>query len=196
VTARALPGALDHGRFPCTSRGSPVVMDAIPVHDDRQARNLNRRSGSFLLVEWTATEAASRRSSPPLTITDVAADGYGGEPRPPRLVSSATGFGDIEVAGRPGWRATERAMWEEAAALDPGDDPALRSFHDEGVRSLEIFSLVSRVIATATAPQAGPTSAPPLQDATGLTEDCRARSRRSARQSPSAEKPRMPRRAG
>ncbi len=28
-------------------------------------------------------------------------------------------------------------MWEEAAALDPGDDPALRSFHDEGVRSLE-----------------------------------------------------------
>jgi hypothetical protein len=30
-------------------------------------------------------------------------------------------------------------MWEEAAALDPGDDPALQSFHDEGVRSLQIF---------------------------------------------------------
>ena len=27
-------------------------------------------------------------------------------------------------------------MWQEAVALDPGDDPALRSFHDEGVRSL------------------------------------------------------------
>lgn len=42
-------------------------------------------------------------------------------------------------------------MWEEAVALDPGDDPALRSFHDEGVRSLEFFSLIRRVMATATA---------------------------------------------
>lgn len=65
---------------------------------------------------------------------------------------AGAGFGDIEMAQRPVWRAAERAMWEEAAALDPGDDPALRSFHDEGVRSLEIFSLVRRVIATATAP--------------------------------------------
>jgi hypothetical protein len=43
-------------------------------------------------------------------------------------------------------------MWQEAAELDPGDDPALKSFHDEGVRSLEIFDLVHRVIATAAAP--------------------------------------------
>jgi hypothetical protein len=42
-------------------------------------------------------------------------------------------------------------MWEEAAALDPGDDPALRSFHDEGVRSLAIFDLLRRVMADATA---------------------------------------------
>ena len=44
------------------------------------------------------------------------------------------------------------AGWQEAAALDPGDDPALRSFHDEGVCSLEIFGLVCRVIATVSAP--------------------------------------------
>jgi hypothetical protein len=50
------------------------------------------------------------------------------------------------------WRAAERAMWAEAAALDPGDDPALRSFRDEGVRSLETFGLVRRVMATASAP--------------------------------------------
>ncbi len=43
-------------------------------------------------------------------------------------------------------------MWEEAAALDPGDDPALQSFHDEGVRSLDTFTLVRRVMASATAP--------------------------------------------
>jgi SAM-dependent methyltransferase len=65
---------------------------------------------------------------------------------------TAAGFVDVEVAERPGWRAAERAMWEQAAALDPGDDPALRSFHDEGVRALHVFDLVRRVIATATAP--------------------------------------------
>jgi SAM-dependent methyltransferase len=65
---------------------------------------------------------------------------------------AAAGFAGIEVCDRPGWRASERAMWEEAAALDPGEDPALRAFHDEGVRSLPIFDLVRRVMATATAP--------------------------------------------
>ncbi len=45
-------------------------------------------------------------------------------------------------------------MWQAAAALDPGDDPALQSFHDEGMRSLEILDLTRRVIATATAPLA------------------------------------------
>jgi hypothetical protein len=65
---------------------------------------------------------------------------------------SAAGFEEVEVRDRPGWRARERATWEEAAALDPGSDPALRSFHDEGVRVLETFDLVRRVIATATAP--------------------------------------------
>lgn len=39
---------------------------------------------------------------------------------------------------------------DEAVALDPGDDAALRSFHDEGVRSLAHDAL-RRVLATATA---------------------------------------------
>jgi NADPH:quinone reductase-like Zn-dependent oxidoreductase len=65
---------------------------------------------------------------------------------------TAAGFEAVEVPDRPGWRTSELAMWQEAAALDPGDDPALRSFHDEGVRSLEIFWLVRRVMATASAP--------------------------------------------
>jgi hypothetical protein len=50
---------------------------------------------------------------------------------------TAARFGEVEVHDRPGWRARERAKWEEAAALDPGDGPALRSFHDEGVRALK-----------------------------------------------------------
>jgi SAM-dependent methyltransferase len=71
---------------------------------------------------------------------------------------TAAGFGHVEVRERPGWRAWERAMWEEATAINPGDDPALQSFHDEGVRSLATFGLIRRVMASATAPftSAGP----------------------------------------
>ena len=64
------------------------------------------------------------------------------------LPGSATSRWVTALAGG----ACERVMREEAAALDPGDDPALRSFHDEGVRSLETFDLVRRVIATVSAP--------------------------------------------
>jgi hypothetical protein len=67
---------------------------------------------------------------------------------------TAVGFSNMEVRDRLGWRACERAMWQAAAALDPGDDPALQSFHDEGMRSLEILDLTRRVIAIATAPLA------------------------------------------
>ena len=42
-------------------------------------------------------------------------------------------------------------MWEEAAALTPAN-PALQSFHDEGVRALAMWDLLRRVLATATAP--------------------------------------------
>jgi hypothetical protein len=64
---------------------------------------------------------------------------------------AAAGFSEIKVRERPGWRAAERSMWEEAAALDPGDDPSLQSFHNEGVRSLDTFTLLRRVMATAAA---------------------------------------------
>jgi hypothetical protein len=70
----------------------------------------------------------------------------------PPAALTAAGFGEAKVYDRPGSRARERAMWEEAAALDPGDDPALRPFHDEVVRALKTFDLVRRVIATATKP--------------------------------------------
>lgn len=50
------------------------------------------------------------------------------------------------------WYADMADSPEEAAALDPGDDPALQSFHDEGVRSLEIFGVIRRVMASPVAP--------------------------------------------
>jgi SAM-dependent methyltransferase len=65
---------------------------------------------------------------------------------------AGTGFTAVEVVDRPAWRQRERAMWEEAAGLDPGTDPSLQSFHDEGVRVLQTFPLVRRVLAIAIAP--------------------------------------------
>ena len=38
-------------------------------------------------------------------------------------------------------------MWQEAVTLDPGDDPALLSFHGEAVRSLENSTALRRVMA-------------------------------------------------
>jgi SAM-dependent methyltransferase len=63
------------------------------------------------------------------------------------------GFTGVEVRDRPSWLAREHALWEEAVTLDPGDDPALRSLHAEGVRSLQWGALLRRVLAVATKPQ-------------------------------------------
>lgn len=63
------------------------------------------------------------------------------------------GFTDVEIRDRPSWLAREHALWEEAAALDPGEDPALRSLHEEGVRSLQWADLLRRVLAAATGPR-------------------------------------------
>jgi SAM-dependent methyltransferase len=62
---------------------------------------------------------------------------------------AAAGFASVEVRERPAWRDAEHAMWTEAAALDPGEDPSLRSMHDEGIRSLATFPLLRRVLAVA-----------------------------------------------
>jgi SAM-dependent methyltransferase len=64
----------------------------------------------------------------------------------------AAGFADVDVRDRPEWLAREYAMNAEAAALDAGDDPALRSFRDEGARSVAQVGdgLMRRVLAVAT----------------------------------------------
>ena len=65
------------------------------------------------------------------------------------------GFTDAEVRDRPSWLAREHALWEETVTLDPRDDPALRSLHAEGMKSLEWTSagLLRRVLAVGTNPQ-------------------------------------------
>jgi SAM-dependent methyltransferase len=96
--------------------------------------------GRAVLTCWEPVERDDPRLSERTRRVDLAAG------------LAEAGFDGIEVREHPDWRARERGMWEEAVALDPGDDPALRSFHDEGLRSLERFDLLRRVLATATRP--------------------------------------------
>jgi hypothetical protein len=92
------------------------------------------------LTCWEPFNRADERLSPRLRRVDLAAGLH------------QAGFTDVEVRDRPSWLARERALWEQAVALDPGDDPALRSFYDEGVRSLQWGALLRRVLAVATNP--------------------------------------------
>jgi len=127
-----------------------VCVDAIQFAEEPSAayaelRRVLAPGGRAVLTCWEPVTPDDERLSERLRRVDL------------RAGLTAEGFEDVETQDRPDWRAAERAMWEEAAALDPGDDPALKSFHDEGVRSLATFSLIRRVLATAGAPSAEPT---------------------------------------
>ena len=127
------------------SAGAVLCVDAVhfapqPDAAYREIHRILTAGGRAVLTCWEPLRRGDERLPERLRRVDLGAG------------LAAAGFGDVGVRDRPGWRAAERAMWEQAAALDPGDDPALRSFHDEGVRALETFDLARRVIATATAP--------------------------------------------
>jgi SAM-dependent methyltransferase len=127
------------------SADAVLCVDAIhfapqPDAAYHEIRRIVTSGGRVVLTCWEPLDFGDERLPERLRRVDLQAG------------LTAAGFGEVEVRDRPGWRASERAMWEEAAALDPGGDPALRSFRDEGVRTLGIFDLVRRVMATATAP--------------------------------------------
>ena len=126
------------------SADAVLCVDAIQFAPDpaaayREIRRVLASGGRAVLTCWEPHDPEDERLPARLRQVDL---GTG---------LTAAGFEEVEVRDRPGWRAGERAMWEEAAALDPGDDPALRAFHDEGVRVLDTMDLVRRVLATATA---------------------------------------------
>ena len=127
-----------------------LCVDAIQfaVKPDAAYRELRRiltPGGRVVLTCWEAVDKTDRRVSDRIRSVDLGAG------------LAAAGFDNVEVREQTAWRDNERAMWEEAAALDPGGDPALQSLHDEGVRVLPQLDLTRRVMATATAP--GSTSA-------------------------------------
>jgi hypothetical protein len=93
--------------------------------------------GRVVLTCWEARQRGDERVAKRLQHLDLAEELTG------------AGFTHVEVVERKDWETVEIGLNEEAAALDPGADRALKSLHDEATRSLENIPRVRRVLATA-----------------------------------------------
>ncbi|MGB6452949.1 MAG: methyltransferase domain-containing protein [Streptosporangiaceae bacterium] len=139
-------GELTATGLPDASVEAVLCTDAIQFPDEPavaydEIRRVLKPAGRVVLTCWEPIDRADERLFPRLRRADL-----GGGLR-------QAGFTDVEVRDRPPWLAREHALWAEAAALDPGDDPALQSLHEEGVRSLQWADLLRRVLAVATNPR-------------------------------------------
>ena len=141
-------GELTATGLPDASVEAVLCTDAIQFPDEpaiaySEIRRVLKPGGRVVLTSWEPLDRDDERISPRVRRADLGAG------------LRQAGFADVEVLDRPAWLEREHALWEEAAALDPGDDPALRSFHAEGVKSLQWtgLGLLRRVLAVATKPR-------------------------------------------
>ena len=139
LTATGLPG---------DSVEAVLCTDAIQFPDEPaiaygEIRRVLTPGGRVVLTCWEPLDRNDERLSPRVRRANLGGGLH------------QAGFTDVEVRDRPSWLAREHALWEQTVTLDPGDDPALRSLHAEGVKSLEWTSagLLRRVLAAATNPQ-------------------------------------------
>jgi SAM-dependent methyltransferase len=138
-------GDLTASGLPDRSVNAVLCTDSIQFPEDtaaayRELRRVLVPGGRVVLTSWEPIDRADERLSERMRRVDLGAG------------LRAAGFTDVEVRDRPQWLACEQAVWQEAVALDPAADPALRSFHDEGARSLGYIDGIRRLMATATAP--------------------------------------------
>jgi SAM-dependent methyltransferase len=140
--AEFLVGDLTATGLDDASVDAAMCIDAIQFGDPQSAayaelKRALKPGGRVVLTGWEGRAAGEDRI--PKRLQDMnMRDGLIG-----------AGFRDVDVRERADWQAVERALNEEAAAAEPGDDPALTSFHDEAIRSLETMPLIRRVVATA-----------------------------------------------
>jgi len=144
-TASFRVGELTATGLPDAGVEAVLCTDAVQFPDEpavayEEIRRVLKPGGRVALTCWEPSGRADERLSARIRRANLG-DGL-----------RRAGFTDIEVRARPSWLAREQALWEEAAVLDPGDDPALRSLHDEAVRSLQWATLLRRVLAVATSP--------------------------------------------
>lgn len=131
---------LDTGSVDAVLCVDAIQFAAQPAAAYRELRRVLASKGRAVLTCWEPLVPGDGRLPERLRTVGLA-NGLAG-----------AGFDDVKVRERAGWRTLEHTMWQEAAELDPEGDPALQSFHDEGVATLQYFSLLRRVMATATAP--------------------------------------------
>lgn len=128
-----------------------VVVDAIHFPPDPAAAyaelaRVLRPGGRAVLTCWEALDPADEAVDERLRRVDLAAG------------LAEAGFGDVEVREKPGWLGAERALWTEAAALDPGDDQGLADLKEEAEGVLPEFDKTRRVMAVAVRPGSQPAS--------------------------------------
>jgi SAM-dependent methyltransferase len=139
-------GELTATGLPDASIDAVLCTDAIQFPDEpasayNEIRRVIKPGGRVVLTCWEPLDRNDERLSPRIRRANLGAG------------LQQAGFTDVEVRYRPSWLAREHALWEEAVALDPGDDPALGSLRAEGVKSLQWTALLLRVLAIATSPQ-------------------------------------------
>jgi len=145
-SADFLIGDLQATGLDAGSVNAVLCVDAIqfasePPDAYAEVRRVLAHGGRAVLTSWESVDKAEDDAlSERIRRVDL------------RAGLTIAGFEDVEVRDRPDWRIRERTMWEEAVTVDPRDDAAMQSFHDEGVRSLATFERLRRVMATATAP--------------------------------------------
>jgi len=136
-------GELTAAGLPDASVEAVLCTDAIQFPDEPagaydEIRRVLKPGGRVVLTCWEPLDRNDERLSLRVRRANLGAGLH------------QAGFIDVEVRDRPSWLAREHALWEEAVTLAPGDDPALRSFHAEGVKSLPWTALLRRVLAVAT----------------------------------------------
>ncbi len=141
-------GELTATGLPDASVEAVLCTDAIQFPDEPaiaycEIRRVLKPGGRVVLTCWEPLDHNDERLSPRVRRANLDAG------------LRQAGFTDVEVRERPSWLAREHTLWKEAVTLGPGDDPALRSLHAEGVKSLEWTSagLIRRVLAVATNPR-------------------------------------------
>lgn len=142
-------GTLTESGLPAASVDAVLCTDSVQFAEEPSAAyheivRVLKPGGRVALTCWEPADHTDERVAPRLRRVNL---GSG---------LRLAGLVGIEVRDRPGWLAREHAMWQEAARLEPGNNAALRSFRDEGERSLASAGRLRRVLAIATKPD-GPT---------------------------------------